>query len=270
MAKPSVPASPTRNAPGACWAKAVRSARTDVLPAVAGKQPGLAGRHPSLLARDAPPFAQQLEKVGREDDIVILLALALFDPAQERGVVGETPNLVARLQALAAGYARSTLAAIELPLAASQQTAPGKFFEPTIWYHIDRDGLVTVNVFAPRWVSTSAPRLRASSPMSSRPTGATCGSMGRQDPKWGLIITGGSWSVWQSFPLYSHAGAAGRIALVEEGARLLGVPKEGCRRAIQLRTLREPFDQLCRDRPSRQLSRSYSAEELKKLPIKAP
>ena len=102
MAKPSVPASPTRNAPGACWAKAVRSARTDVLPAVAGKQPGLAGRHPSLLARDASPFAQQLEKVGREDDIVILLALALFDPAQERGVVGETPNLVARLQALAA------------------------------------------------------------------------------------------------------------------------------------------------------------------------
>jgi hypothetical protein len=52
----------------------VKVARTDVLPAVAGKQPGLAGRHPSLLARDAPPFAQQLEKVGREDNIPILLA----------------------------------------------------------------------------------------------------------------------------------------------------------------------------------------------------
>src|SRR5260221_1909672 len=49
-------------------------------PRVAGKQPGLAGRHPSLLARDAPPFAQQLEKVGREDNIPILLAFALFDP----------------------------------------------------------------------------------------------------------------------------------------------------------------------------------------------
>src|SRR6202045_2939896 len=58
----------------------VKVARTDVLPAVAGKQPGLAGRHPSLLARDAPPFAQQLEKVGREDNIPILLAFALFDP----------------------------------------------------------------------------------------------------------------------------------------------------------------------------------------------
>src|SRR6516165_12642807 len=59
---------------------AVELAPTRVLPAVAGKQPGLAGRHPSLLARGAPPFAQQLEKVGREHDIAILLPLALLDP----------------------------------------------------------------------------------------------------------------------------------------------------------------------------------------------
>src|SRR6516164_9748375 len=58
----------------------VELARTRMLPAVAGKQPGLTGRHPSLLARHAPPFAQQLEKVGRENDIPILLPLALFDP----------------------------------------------------------------------------------------------------------------------------------------------------------------------------------------------
>src|SRR5271167_659353 len=58
----------------------VELARTGMLPAVAGKQPGLTGRHPALLARNAPPFAQYLEKVGRENDIPILLALALFDP----------------------------------------------------------------------------------------------------------------------------------------------------------------------------------------------
>src|SRR6202022_634220 len=56
----------------------VELARAHVPPAVAGKQPGLAEAHPSLLARDAPPFAQQLEKVGRENDIPILLALALL------------------------------------------------------------------------------------------------------------------------------------------------------------------------------------------------
>src|ERR1700739_174453 len=55
-------------------------ARTRMLPAVARKQPGLTGRHPSLLARDAPPFAQQLRRLGRENDIAILLSLALFDP----------------------------------------------------------------------------------------------------------------------------------------------------------------------------------------------
>jgi hypothetical protein len=58
----------------------VKLAPTRVSPAIAGKQPRLAGMHPSLLARGAPPVAQQLEKVGREHDIPILLPLALLDP----------------------------------------------------------------------------------------------------------------------------------------------------------------------------------------------
>src|SRR5271168_3144974 len=55
-------------------------ARTRMLPAVAGKQPGLTGRHPALLARNAPPFVQYIEQDGRENDVPILLTLALFDP----------------------------------------------------------------------------------------------------------------------------------------------------------------------------------------------
>src|SRR3974377_2554785 len=55
-------------------------ARTRMLPAVAGKQPGLTGRHPALLARDATPFMQYLKQDGRENDVSILLALALLDP----------------------------------------------------------------------------------------------------------------------------------------------------------------------------------------------
>ena len=38
-------------------------------------------------------------------------------------------------------------------------------------------------------------------------------------PKWGEMMTGGSWSVWQSFPVLSRAGAAGRVALIEEGCQ---------------------------------------------------
>src|SRR5438309_11920390 len=62
---------------GTCRCQAnepVELARTHMLPAVAGKQPGLAGSHPSLLARHAPPVAQQLEKVRRENDVPVLLA----------------------------------------------------------------------------------------------------------------------------------------------------------------------------------------------------
>ena len=40
----------------------VELARTHVLPAVAGKQPGLSGRHPALLARNVPPFRQYRER----------------------------------------------------------------------------------------------------------------------------------------------------------------------------------------------------------------
>jgi hypothetical protein len=58
----------------------MKLARTHVLPAVARKQPGLAGSHPCLLARGASPVEQQLKKVRRENDIPVLLALALLDP----------------------------------------------------------------------------------------------------------------------------------------------------------------------------------------------
>ena len=70
----------------------------------------------------------------------------------------------------------------------------------------------------------SALRSPASWPTSWRPTGAKVRIVSvDSDPKWGEMMTGGSWSVWQGFPVLSRAGAAGRIALIEEGAKLLGV-----------------------------------------------
>ena len=85
---------------------------------------------------------------------------------------------------------------------------------------------------APRWASMSARRSPASSPTSSRPIGTRSGiDAVDTDPKWGLMVTGGSWSVWMTFPVFSRAGAAGRIALVEAGAKLLGVPADQCSRA---------------------------------------
>ncbi|XQF94442.1 hypothetical protein ACOBV9_20380 (plasmid) [Pseudoalteromonas espejiana] len=42
--------------------------------------------------------------------------------------------------------------------------------------------------------------------------------------KWGLYSdAGGSWSVFQSFKPLSQAGAAGRLALIDAGANMLGL-----------------------------------------------
>ncbi|MDO6501247.1 hypothetical protein, partial [Photobacterium sanguinicancri] len=42
------------------------------------------------------------------------------------------------------------------------------------------------------------------------------------------MVTGGSWSVFQSFKPLSQAGAAGRLALIDAGAKMLGVKPEQC------------------------------------------
>ena len=89
------------------------------------------------------------------------------------------------------------------------------------------------------------------------------------DPKWGLMVTGGSWSVWATFPVFSHAGAAGRIALVEAGAKLLGVSADQCLaragtvvagdRSVSYADIVRQGD----------LKRSFTAGELAKTPIKS-
>jgi isoquinoline 1-oxidoreductase len=48
------------------------------------------------------------------------------------------------------------------------------------------------------------------------------------DPKWGLMITGGSWSVNWTFDSLSRAGAGARKLLIEAAAKQMGVPVEEC------------------------------------------
>ena len=107
--------------------------------------------------------------------------------------------------------------------------AAGASYEPAIWYWIDSKGIVNVNIIRAEMgqhVGTAIARILADE------LGAAWDDVHithvDTDPKWGLMVTGGSWSVWQSFPLLSQAGAAGRIALIEEGARLLGVAPSAC------------------------------------------
>ena len=142
-------------------------------------------------------------------------------------------------------------------------------FDPALWFRIDSNGVITVNIIRAEMgqhVGTALARILADE-LEADWSNVRIEHVD-SDPKWGLMVTGGSWSVWQSFPLLSQAGAAGRIALIEEGAKLLGVAPAACnarnsqvtagRRSISYADIVQRGD----------LTRSYSPDELKAMPIK--
>jgi len=142
-------------------------------------------------------------------------------------------------------------------------------YEPTIWYGIDRDGTVTVHVIRAEMgqhVGTAVARIVAEeleadwSKVKVDPVDS--------DAKWGLMVTGGSWSVWQSFPLMSQAGAAGRIALVDEAARLMGVSPAACVARNGLVSGGGKSITYGEIVSKGELKRTFTPEELAKMPIK--
>jgi len=163
-------------------------------------------------------------------------------------------------------------AALILPERVAEQTAQAvatRSFDPNLWFRIDADGTITVHVIRAEMgqhVGTALARILADE-LEADWSKVRIEHVD-SDPKWGLMVTGGSWSVWQSFPLLSQAGAAGRTALIEEAAKLLGVPAaslqarnsvvSGGGRSIGYAEIVQRGD----------LSRSWSADELKAMPVK--
>src|SRR5690349_22101399 len=101
---------------------------------------------------------------------------------------------------LACGFARTEA------MAADARDA----FDPTIWYSIDREGAVTVNIIRAEMgqhVGTALARIVADE-LEADWNKVRIAAVDT-DPKWGVMMTGGSTSVFQSFPLFSRAGAAG-------------------------------------------------------------
>src|SRR5213594_5225297 len=70
------------------------------------------------------------------------------------------------------------------------------------------------------------------------------------DPKYGLMLTGGSWSVNWTFDALSRAGAAGRIMLVDAAARYWKVSPDDCtaERRSEERRVGKECERLCRSR----------------------
>lgn len=104
-----------------------------------------------------------------------------------------------------------------------------KLFTPTIWFQIDEKGDVLINIAKAEMgqhVGTALARIIAEE------LGANWNKVSivhvDTDPKWGYMVTGGSWSVFTSFMPLSQAGAAGRQSLVEAAARLKNVQPAQC------------------------------------------
>jgi isoquinoline 1-oxidoreductase beta subunit len=165
--------------------------------------------------------------------------------------------------AVGTGVAFSFLTACET----GDPNAPA--YEPTQWYSIDANGIVTVNIIRAEMgqhVGTSLARIVAEE--LEAPWQNVRINHVDSDEKWGLMVTGGSWSVWQTYPLYSKAGAAGRAAMIEAGAAALGVDAATCSAAngeIVSGDKKISYRDIVRKGG---LTKAYTQEELDALAIK--
>lgn len=156
-----------------------------------------------------------------------------------------------------------------LSVAQPEEVLASRAFDPTIWYQLQADGRIIVNIAEAEMgqhVGTALARIVADE-LEADWSRVELNHVD-SDPKWGLMVTGGSWSVWQNFMPLSRAGAAGRQVLIEEGAKLLGVSPDECRarnsevltggRSISYAEIVQRGD----------LSRTFSESELEDIPVK--
>lgn len=144
-----------------------------------------------------------------------------------------------------------------------------KVFSPTVWFEINHKGEVLVNVAKAEMgqhIGTALARIVADE------LGAAWDSVSINhvdtDPKWGYMVTGGSWSVFQTYKPLSQAGAAGRIALIDAGAKMLGVATSECEAkdgAVSAGARSVSFAEIV---AKGDIEKTFTADEIAALPIK--
>jgi isoquinoline 1-oxidoreductase subunit beta len=103
-------------------------------------------------------------------------------------------------------------------------------FDPSVWYSIAPDGLVTVTCgkadMGQHIASTMAQIIGEELGASWKDMRVQLASNDPKfnDPVLGAQVTGGSWSTMMNFDAMSRAGAAGCMALTEAAAAAMGVP----------------------------------------------
>ena len=88
--------------------------------------------------------------------------------------------------------------------------------------------------------------------------------------KWGLMITGGSWSVNWTFDRNSRIGASARIALIEAGAKMLGAAPNNCTAKNSTVISNDGRSVTYKDILSKNtIDRTFSEDEMKAIKLKS-
>ena len=167
------------------------------------------------------------------------------------------------------GFAPPASAANFLPLPDPFKATGGPLFEPTIWFSIDTNGVTSINIAKAEMgqhIGTALARILAEE-LEADWSQVRLVSVDT-DAKWGPMITGGSTSVWSTYPIFSQAGAAGRMTLIEEGAKLLGVSPQDCvarQGRVETGDRSIGYGEIVR---RGDLSRRFSADDVKNMKIK--
>jgi isoquinoline 1-oxidoreductase beta subunit len=145
-----------------------------------------------------------------------------------------------------------------------------KLFSPAVWFEIDSQGKVLVNIAKAEMgqhIGTALARIVADE------LGADWNDIQIKHvdthAKWGYMVTGGSWSVFTTFKMLSQAGAAGRDILLNAGAKLLAADPAGFAVSNSMVSNGEQSISFADIVQRGDISRSFSDEELAALPVKA-
>lgn len=193
-------------------------------------------------------------------------------PAADAPAITRRQFLIATAGAgLTMAFARSGISTANAAQTSAAQMIAAGGFEPTLWFQVRPDGRVIVNIVKVEMgqhVGTALARIVADE-LEADWNDVELHYVD-SDPKWGLMVTGGSWSVSQSFDTLSRAGAAGRTALIEAGARLLDVSADQCRARDSRVIAGERSISYADIVSAGHIDRSFSAEELDAMPMKPP
>jgi isoquinoline 1-oxidoreductase subunit beta len=151
-------------------------------------------------------------------------------------------------------------------------------FEPSVWYSIAPDGLVTITCgkadMGQHIASTMAQIIAEELGSNWKDMRVQLASNDPKfnDPVLGAQITGGSWSTMMNFDAMSRAGAAGRMALTDAAATAMGVP------ASEL-TVKDSVISHAKSKKSMtfadvvksgKITKTFTPDELKAIKLKTP